>query len=225
MQNIRKRTTGRLNGSRKSRLAVARSGRRGGQLISHPPLINSYGITRDARLRFVNVGTAWTGAMTYADLLDTLLVATSSTTLYDLYMGVKINSVEAWYLPAGGSTATPGTISVVFDGVTLGAQGDQKIHTDTSMGVEPAHVKAAPAPMSQQAQWQTSSTSGAFFLQCPIGTVIDVSCSFRNPVVGVFKQAQLPGVGLSTGAIYYRGLDAVAISTSTLQPVGALSVA
>jgi len=205
-----------------TRVQSLRAGRNGVG-PTHPPTINSYGITRDVRLRFIATGSPFNGEITYADILDAICMAATSTNLYDVYTAVKVNAVEAWFLPA--SDVSPGTITVLYDNVDAGSQGDQKVHTDTSMGIQPAHVKAVPAVMSQQAQWQATSAQPAFNLSCPTGTILDLSVSLRNPINGSVQMAQSVGVALTAGTIYYRGLDGNAIASSGLKPLGALSVA
>jgi hypothetical protein len=190
-------------------------------MISHPPQLPSYGITRDVRMRYTATA-AGTTAVTFQNLLDTILVATSGTTATDLFQAVRVNSVELWSIAAQG---TPTTCSLVFDGATVGAAGDQKVHTDTSMGVEPAHVRARPDPLTQAGQFQPSSNNTAFFVEVPAGAVLDVSMTLRQPVNGAAVSSQNVLVGATSGAVYYRGLDGKAIASTNFPPVGALSVA
>jgi hypothetical protein len=189
-------------------------------MISHPPQIPSYGITRDVRIRFTQTAAGATN-ITFQNLLDTILVATTATTASDLFEAVRVNSVELWAIAALG---TPNTVSLIFDGTTLGAAGDQKLHTDTSMGVEPAHVKARPDRLTQVGQFQASSASVAFIMNCPAGTVIDVSMTFRQPVIGFAVSSQNVLVGATAGAVYYRGLDGKTTALTNLPVVGPLAV-
>jgi len=189
-------------------------GGRGG--VPHPPPIRSYGITRDVRLRFV-AGASIAKQITYQNLLDTVLLATTAVVGYDLFDAVRLNSVEAWAVPViGGSNY----ITVLFNGEATGSVGDQKNHTDSSMGIQPAHVRARPDPLSQAAQFQTGAANAAFELVCPQGTIVDVSMTLRQPVFGQATAAQNALVGATPGAVYYRGLDGLAISATQLQPVG-----
>jgi hypothetical protein len=198
----------------------ARRGQGDRQLVSHPPQIRSYGVTREVRLRFVS-NAAFAGSITYQNLLDCVLVGTSATTLADLFFAVRVNSVELWSLPAVGGA---NTVVLIFSGATVGASGDQKTHTDSSMGIEPAHVKANPDRLTQAGQFQPSSADVAFTLQVPTGTVIDVSVAYRNPVDGAAPVAsQNAGVAITAGQLFYRGLDGKAIATTQLPVVGALA--
>jgi hypothetical protein len=199
-----------------------RKGGRGGrgEMISHPPQIPSYGITRDVRVRFESPA-AVNAAITFQNLLDVFLVATGATTGFDVFDAVRVNSIEVW---ASAILGTAVTATVVFEGTTAGAQGDQKIHTDTSMGIQPAHVKARPDPRTQAGQFQASSAANAFILEVPAGTVVDVSISLRQPLLATAVAVQNPLVGATTGVFYLRGLDGLAVSTTKFTPQGTQSV-
>jgi len=190
------------------------------QMIPHPPQLPSYGITRDVRLRFAATAAAVLN-FTFQNLLDTILVATGATTAADLFEAVRVNSVEMWAIAALG---TPATVICVYSGLTVGAAGDQKTHTDTSMGVEPAHVKARPDPLTQAGQFQGSSANNAFFLHVPAGIIIDVSMTFRQPVQGAAIASQNVLVGAVAGAVYYRGLDGKTTALTNFPVLGAPSV-
>jgi len=190
-------------------------------MIPHPPQLPSYGITRDVRMRFA-ANALSTLTVTFQNLLDLILVANSTTTAFDLFESVRVNSVELWSIAALGTQATA---ILVYDGTVVGAAGDQKTHTDTSMGVEPAHVKARPAKMTQAALYQMSTSNTAFYLAAPAGAIVDVSLSLRNPLLGNSVAVQNALVGATVGAVYVRGLDGVAVATSKFTPQGVLSTA
>jgi hypothetical protein len=171
-------------------------------------------------MRFTATAAAVT-AITFQNLLDTVLIAVGPTVAADLFEAVRVNSVELWSIAALG---TPSTLILAFTGVTLGAQGDQKTHTDTSMGIEPAHVKARPDPLTQAGQFQASSNTTAFQLDVPAGTVIDVSLTFRQPVNGLVVGSQNVLVAATTGAVYYRGLDGKTTALTNYPVVGAIAV-
>jgi len=211
----------RKNNGAQKRNGARRKGRRagGGQMIPHPPPIRSYGITHATRVRFVTNAAA-SIAITFQNLLDIVLIGNAATTLTDLFEAVRIESVELWSLPAIGGAST---VILVYSGATVGASGDQKTHTDTSMGVEPAHLKARPDRRTQAAQFQPSSADTAFSLNVPVGTVVDVSLTLRNPINGGNIASQNPGVAVTAGTLYYRGLDGKAVATTAFPVVGAFA--
>jgi hypothetical protein len=181
-------------------------------MISHPPEINKYEIRHNTRLRFVTNAAVSLG-ITFQNLLDLIVFATGATTVFDMFTAVKVRAVEVWTVPALG-TAT--TATVIFNGTSAALLSDQSIHTDTSMGIEPAHVLARPNPKSLAANFQESAgTSAAFVLICPTGSVVDVMLTF----VSVFANAvaaQNAAVGATAGDTYLRGLDGLAVATTKL---------
>jgi len=190
------------------------------QLISHPPSIRDYAVRHGTRLRFT-LNASFAAGITWADLLDTMLVAASAVAGYDQFFSVKIRAVEVWATPLLGSATT---VSVIFDGSTVGLVGDQRLHTDTSMGIEPAHVRAVPAPRSLAADFQLSSTNIAFFLSAPQGAVIDLELTFVQSAAAQAQAAQNALVGATIGAPYWRGLDGLGVATSKFTPVAPAAI-
>lgn len=198
-----------------------RNNSRGG-LLSHPPQLDSTVLRRNTRMRFVATSAVALG-VSFQNLLDTYLVGTAATTLADVFQTVRVVSVEAWAVPALGTSTT---IAVEFAGTTAGAIGDQDIHSDTSMGIQPAHVLARPMRTSLAADFQLSSAAVAFTLRGPTAMVVDVTLDFVGQF-GVAVAAQNNGVALTAGAFYLRGLDGVALATTVIPPelsAGGISV-
>jgi hypothetical protein len=183
-------------------------------MIPHPPELSAAQLQHSVALRFVaNAGVAQQ-IVTFQNLLDTLLMATSATQPYDVFQLVKVRKVEVWSCPAIGSS---NTISVDFSGQTVGSLGDADLHTDTSMGIEPAHVCAVPKKRSQVSQFQLSSGNTAFVLNgVASGTVVDVHLSFKQLFLAQTGSATASSVsvGATVGLIYTRGLDGIAAATT-----------
>jgi hypothetical protein len=133
----------------------------------------------------------------------------------DLFSAVKIRAIEVWTVPVIGNAAT---VEVTFIGNVVGQYTQTKTVTDTSMGIEPAHIRAVPAKQSTIALWQQSNPDVAFFLSCPTGSVIDVELSYISRYA-VLTAAQNVGVALTAGSLYVRGLDGVAAAASKFLPV------
>jgi len=185
------------------------------QLISHPPQIGNLGIVHSTKLRFITNGAVAQTSITFQNLLDTILVATTNLAPFDLFQQVRVRAVEMWACPAIG-TAT--TVECEFRNQVAGLVGDAKIHSDTSMGIQPAHLRAVPAARSGTALFQFSQASTAFVLTCPSGTVVDVELTFRG-LPQVATAAQNASVGLAAGAWYFRGLDGLAKAATVFVPV------
>jgi hypothetical protein len=192
-------------------------------MIPHPPMISSFNVVHGTTLRFVNVSSAASGLqISWQNLLDTILFSTTAVVGHDLFQLVKIRGIKVWGILSLGTEASI-TVGFLNDSV-IGQVGDLKLHTDTSMGMEPAYVSCKPARLSQSAQFQPSSASTAFTLTCPVGSVVDVDLSFKN-LPGAAVAAQNALVGATVGALYFRGLDGVAVSGSQFAlPSGILGI-
>jgi hypothetical protein len=192
-------------------------------LATHPPQINKVAITHRPTLRFVALGTAAVinVNITYQNLLDSMLVATSATAVSQLFEFVKIHRIRVWGASPSPTAAgnAPGirAVGVEYAGVTSGAYGDQEIHMDQSMDIFPAFVDAVPSRKAQCSEWQASATIIAFKLLAPPGSIVDIEASFRS-TWGSSNSAQTTGTGLSAGATYFRGLDGLAAASTTLYP-------
>jgi len=189
--------------------------RREDRSISHPPSIENLSIVHATKLRFItNAGVAQTG-ITFQNLLDALLIATTNLAPFDLFQQVRVRAVEMWATPVvGGAT----TVQCEFINQTAGFVGDGKVHSDTSMGVQPAHLRCRPAARSGSALFQFSQATNAFVLTCPSGTVIDVELTYRG-LPQLSTAAQNASVGAAAGAWYYRGLDGQAKAATVFVPV------
>jgi len=165
------------------------------------------------RVRFIT-NAAVSQSITFQNLLDTFLVAASATAGYQVFQTVKIREVEVWAVPVVGN---PAAVSVEFSGVSAGIIGDQLIHSDTSMGLQPAHVRARPSRRSLASEYQLSTSANAFLLTCPAGSVVDVALTFRGTWI-VASAVQNALVAATTGAFYLRGLDGLAVASTKLLP-------
>jgi hypothetical protein len=204
-QNIKKQVGNRKAGSRIND---------GQRLIPHPPPIQSYNILHTAKIRFI-LNAAFANVITWQNLLDTILVATSATALVDLFFAVKIKYIEVWSLPVIGGA---NSVSVTFDGTNAGFVGNQVTHTDTSMGIEPAHLRVSPGRKTLASMFQVSSTQTAFLLNVPNGAVVDLKLIFKSNTVANAVTAQNVGAALGVGGIYWRGLDGVAAAATKFTP-------
>jgi len=189
-----------------------------GQLmhVTHPPKIPQMNVAHGVRMRFICAAAAAQANITYQNLLDTFLIVTSATVAYDLFQSVRLRAVEIWATPILGQATTT---QVVFVGSSASDDGSSKIVTDTSMGIQPAHIRATPGRLSPQALWQNAaSASVAFQITCPAGSVIDLELSFKNRF-GAVVAAQNAVVGGATGSVVNRGFDGLAIATTKFTPV------
>jgi len=179
--------------------------------MDHPRQIDAYEVAQMRLLRFTVTAATGNFVITYQNLLDSILIATTAIQGFNLFDLVRIVKVEVWSQAAIG---TPTTVGVTFVTTT----GDRAIHTDTSLGVKPAHVLAHPSPLSLASFFQLSGGGNAFIIQAPGGSIVDVSVELRTinslPIV-----AQNALVGATVGDIYYRGLDGLASAGTNFPPI------
>ncbi len=166
-------------------------------------------------MRFVTNAALAQKNITYQNLLDTWLMMTSATTAYDLYQAVRIRAVELWACSLANQVTT---VELTWVGNASGAYATEKTATDTSVSLEPAHVRTTPGPLSPQGLWQQSANEVAFQLTCPANTVIDVEATFRSRFTAQ-TAAQNAAVGGVTGTLVNRGLDGIAAATTQIPPV------
>lgn len=191
-----------------------KNGSRGLAMIPHPPPILNIALQKNGIMRF-NCNSAVNQGITFQNILDTINVAATATTAFDLFNAVKVNYVEVWQ-SAVSSTST-NSVSVAF--AQDGTGGDERLHTDTAMGIEPAHVRAKPSKNATASFWNQSGNVQCFFLTCGAGAVVDVHATFRNSMTGGVVATQNAPVGATAGVLYYRGLDGLAFAATKLTPV------
>jgi hypothetical protein len=180
----------------------------------HPPQINGYEINHGVALRFTCTAAVTNQAITWGNLLDTVLVATTAVQGFDLFDVVKVKSVSVWGQAALG---TPSTVAVTFFSTT----GDNQVHTDTSLGIKPAYVRARPSQKSLASFYSQASATQVLSLTCPAGSIIDVHLTFRtSPAAAVVAANAL--VGATVGELYFRGMDGLAIAGTNFPPPNGL---
>lgn len=182
-------------------------------LYRRPPMIDLE-LKYSTRLRFTSTAAVTRASVSWADLTDLFVVAQTAVLGSKLFNFVKIRFVEIWDDDVIGTAAT---VAVTFDN-TEGNQADPRhVISDTSMGVEPAHVLAIPNKNSLSSKWHLSNANNAFELTLTAGAIIDVGLSFRNQS-GTAVAVQNALVGATIGSILYRGLDGLPIATSVFPP-------
>lgn len=152
--------------------------------------------------------TAFAGNIQVTDFFNQLVVATSATSAQPIFDAVRVNSIEMWALVGTGNAPTTVSITPAQTG-NPGPGISGKTVSDTSMGTaRSAHIKWRPDPASLQGMWLSVENDSDFItINCPIGTVIDVSCMLRLNS-SVSPAPALVVAGAIAGATYYMALDA-----------------
>ncbi len=127
-------------------------------------------------------------------------------------------------LPALGGYST---VNVTFPGTASGAGGDGKQYSDSSMGLQSAHVLARPDPKSQASLYQPGTTATAFIVGSTGSTanlIVDVVLSFRVVESSAPLGTTNNPAGATAGQIYYRGLDGLAAAATAWPPTGVTQI-
>lgn len=178
-------------------------------------MIQNYELMLSRRLRF-QVANAIDNVYTYQNILDTIGMASNAATLQNLFNAVRVRKLEVWASDALGLTTS---IMLGFNNnANAGLGGDFDYVQDNMLGVQNAYIKHCPKPNAQAGQFQRSSAQTCFYIKAPVGSIIDLSVTMKN-LPGIFAaQAQNAAVGLTTGVVYYRGLDGLAAAGTNVPP-------
>lgn len=182
--------------------------------------IPNLGLVHNCRLRFTSTATAAV-SITFYNLLDTMIIASTATAGWQLFDVVRVRAVEVWAYTSGATVST----TVSFPNQTSGVSGDNHTVTDTSMGVQPAYIKAVPAKRSAASLYQSYNAGVAFVLYCPAASVVDVHLTMRTGLEGGSPTGAAAAlVGATAGLIYLRGLDGAATAGTKFAPQGSPQV-
>ncbi len=107
-----------------------------------------------------------------SDVMNALLLASSSTVFYRLIQALRIEKIEMWSWATG---VTPVEVSLTWKG----EYGPSVVMSDMSAGTaNPAHISGRPPKSSSASFWRASGTDESFELfelDCPNGTIVDLS--------------------------------------------------
>jgi len=179
------------------------------------------------RFRFVESAA---GAATYnitpAKLGALCSVGTSGTTIVGLFDTIRIISVEAWAPSPNMAASTPQPISITFQGIAPGVQGESRTKSDYSMGMtHNAHVKLVPPVNSQAGHWQntnvnnTTAQTGIFEIISPVTTqiIVDVVIAWKATTTSRPNANSAVTVASAVlGSYYYMALDNAAGGTGSV---------
>lgn len=188
--------------------------------IPNPGHLQASGIpTVSMKLKF-NCGTATTSTITWANIMDTVVFASTSTTVYDLFYSARLHSVDVWLPPQVAGVATSAQMSLAFDSPS---QGDQRLWVCYS-GPNGGYMRARPSMHSINGlTWQNSSSIGGFTVNnCPVGALIQLNITFRTRMgPGSAVAASQAASGATAGTVYFRGMDGLALASTKFPPVPA----
>jgi hypothetical protein len=189
----------------------------------HPPMIEN-NPAWSGRLRYQVASNAAAAGITGSNLLNGYVQANTSTFASQTYNAYKLRAVEIW-CPSNVSSgnSTPTTVAVQFTSTAgvVGSSGQN--FSDTSVGIEPAHIFARPAKGSIASLWQQVANNVIFSISAPAGSIIDIHIDYKN-ILGL-AGAGMTSSAMTPGATYFGSLDQIAKSTSQFPAVEAVLAA
>jgi hypothetical protein len=157
--------------------------------------------------------------VTFANLLDAVLIATGATTSFQLFDFVKVRRVTIRTCNSDTTTGTAygeeSTVAIEYPGLVLGSNGGGKQITNSNVGTAfPAYASLRPDKLCAAAMWQPSSNNTAFLVRAAnanatiaVGTLIDVEVSYKNSAYVSPVAISSAIAGATAGNIYFGGLD------------------
>jgi len=169
-------------------------------------------------LRFTSTTATTAIGITAQMLLNSVLRATSSTALVQEFHYVKIRRVRLILQPrvgAGGYTIDSAIGQVKWQGA---GQENGLVKACTAVGVAPGVIDCKPpVRIPFLSQWNINTAGQLFIVNATSFIMLEVDVSFRTELA-VNAAAMNTGTALATGAVYARGLDGLAISSTVLLP-------
>jgi hypothetical protein len=183
------------------------------------------------RYTTTGIGGSSSTTITFANLLDSWLIAGTATNGYQLFDFVRVKRVTVRAVSdnivAAGVYPNSVSVGIEFPCLVAGAGAGGKTASDSAMGQnQAAMVTLRPDKMSAASFWQASSSSVAFVVRAVNqdgtvvqGAIVDVECSFKN-APDVNPAAVTSAIaGATAGAIYFGGLDGARLAATWARSV------
>ncbi len=216
-----KKNQGRRRGGSRPRGRILEDGNSGARPRGsgeRPPQIATT-VKSKHRFRFTSGTNVGSFAITRLRLLELLQVAKTATTATRIINAARVRSVELWgEPPALGAAQT--SVSVEW----VGTNAPSVLHSDTTMGVRPAHVFSVP-PAGSSSQWWSITGSGEtdqlFIINIGTGSsnvIIDVVVDLRFVDNEAAIATSVNPAAATAGTLYYNYLDG--FTSAKLAPIG-----
>jgi len=165
-------------------------------------------------------------AITFQNLGDTLLFASTTSTGWQLAHSLLLRRIRIW--GAMSSSLQPVTVSVEFAlQSTTGVNSDSLRFTDSSVGATyPAYIDVRPPKQSAAAMWHYSSEQATLMtIYCPVNSLVDVEYEFKlHDDAGAQQVNTTLAAAGTVGALLSRGLDGNTSAATNLIPVGVSNI-
>jgi hypothetical protein len=147
--------------------------------------------------------------VTWTDLMNLLVMASSATVGYTIYDAIKLRKVKAYMLPCVNTSSTGVSIAplkVIMNGNAGGTSFGSDRTVQAYPGQNGAKVSIKPTPPLDD--WvNTGNASAAFSVYGPVGVVVDIHLTIQLRGGITAAPTALTSTGASTGAVYGNYLD------------------
>jgi len=200
MQKTKNSGRGVRRGRRRNRASLTSQGNSLGPPEFTPTILSNH------KFRFSNA-ISTVATITRKNLLDLVVVAITATTSGRIIEGIRLKKVEVWTQPAVLGSANL-TSSIEW----IGENSPSIVHSDTTMGIRPAHVLTRPPPSSSNRWWSMSGfqeIDDLFTITAGAESITDVSVAIRFVEMESPTAGPIP-VGATPGQMYGVPLDGIA---------------
>ncbi len=158
--------------------------------------------------------------ITWRNLLDSIVVAYSTTVAASLVEALRIRRIRLWQ-PATASQTTMSTVQLTWG--QIGGTGNARNNTvtSTSISTRPGYIDSVPPPNEEPAFWhnETDGSQTAFSISCFTECIIQLDLELvMAPRTQVGAQNSIAS-GIA-GQFYFRGLDAQPVASSLFSVLG-----
>lgn len=132
-------------------------------------------------------------------------IASSATNLYTLASTCRVISIDIW---PSASTSTSEDCNVQWQGPIVAVERDSRSGRDLPEGLSvTGRFHATPPKWSFAGAWISAGTLGIFTIASPPGSIVDIT--MEHTLSNALSNQALTGSGMTTGDLYYGGLDSV----------------
>ncbi len=192
-------------------------------LVVRPPMLTDQ-LAQQLTLRFITTSN-FTGSVgvSYTNLLDSWLIATGSTTAFQLFDFIKIRRVTVRAIagtPQSSAAGSVANVAISFPGISELGSGRQV--EETMLGATtPAVVSLTPGKDTIAGKWQASNNAIAFVIRgkdysgaALKGMVIDVDCVWKNSGEVTPVAITSAVTAATAGQIYFGGIDGARLAAT-----------
>ncbi len=178
--------------------------------IDHIPPLRTGAIGQRA-IRWSSAGALTNQSITFENLVQTVMVATTATSATSIFSSVKLRSVEIW--GTSNAVGTSATVSCKLDS-TNALTGGISVSDTCLSPFEYAHIKLVPPSGSVQSFWidgASAATTTCFKISVPANAVIEIVLDYVLNWADTASTTRTVA-GATAGVVYVPNLAATTLA-------------